>query len=1822
MVYFVLYHYTYNFYSYYLYLYFLQNCTYYTNIIYFSPQIWYNLLYSVENEGIFMNNEIKRFYEYLIENTNVQEKLKKNLKIIKTQKELENFMKLEIMPLAKKNNFNLNLNDLMNHEKKSLQHLTNEDLLNVAGGISPKSLILSGGIFSLVLLGSGAINGNTAHAALPMNLVQKSTNNLEKSKPIILSNKNDKSVENNQPSQLDLKPEPTKVQMAQSKIKQEPTKSQTTQSEFKQEPTKSQTTQSGFKPEVTEVQVAQSEFKPEPIQNQATQSELKQELTPEQMPQNVIMNSSDTLDNTSSAKNEVNNTDMTYIAEALNLLDPYIYNISGTTERFRFFDGSKTQIAVGRSLGDNVPAWEFNKDQGEGSANFMRCLFPSSAGTLNSDGGVASLPSFTNDCAPTPETIAHIAAYIHNHVRRENSSLKKLVNKYWQDYSFGVKLLDFIEGYRPKPKPGSKREDNNIYTYIEKNSNLIDRIKNSIKLRNWDKVHELKNTQELINLVKDISTFNNYLKSVPSHFSNKEKNTEYKTFINTYLYLLKNATYMVEKQEILNENPTDNQFLPKYTTEKMLMCYFIHNFNTENDVNQFYNEAKKIILINNNNNDKLSLQNSLERLANVKNLLYKISQTKDCPYTEPLVENGSCQFVEFTTSNTLKFNSNTFADCADTVVRHIINLLSYHDSNGWNFILGNLNDYDKSFENSVNDVYNAINSNSEIDKKPIKDRLLQFFYYQATKSGTTSASQGNRTFWNYAISNMDKDTQYLYKIRYNNKGNELKCGWINCLKLTYNIIYTLKSSDQSFNQPLADAKSKIDDLDKNFRDKKDYQTLKTKLDQAIIATFGIITKIQISDDNDKTEKFEVNENDIFTKIYISKCSNNGDIIFTFPITHRIGHASINFSPNTTTPFNDTPEDKKLEDFLKEDSIAQFLSNIFNISCNSKLEFNCIFGPGINISKDAKKTNNTTFYNNYNTLRFLKESLGEANNAWRIDQSLSLFSININNISNINVKSKNNSIVSLSQFIFDSYIRTRDQFILFLTINPLFGTLSQKAENYIKSSNTFNFINENNNKIIFRINVDETVSILYLVSSNNLVIPKEILVDNKSYIVSEILGTINKNVKTVTFQEGFKKLTIGESAFAYCNQLTTFIVPESVVSLSIEFNSFNNCEKLKTFSMPDSISSLNIKSNAFFNCLLLDKFNIPKHVTSLHIESYAFSKCSSLHEFNFGNQIVSLTIGHGCFNNCVSLEKFNVPDSVTSLSIINEAFNGCVFLETFTVSRATEFLSIGNWAFAYCESLISFNIPIDSKINSLIIKKGAFFQCGLLEKFDIPKSVTSLIIQEDAFKSCQTLKSFNIYSNLEYLYIDNSAFSGCSNLNTFNLPVSLSYIYIGNNAFINNVRLKDFNIPNNTKIHSMFIGNNAFYQCESLTKFNIPNSVTSLNISDGAFNQCTLLTTFGIPETVLELHIGFLSFANCSSLKNLTVPKSVTSLRFNTFAFDNCEAVNTFNIPDSVKCLTFTGNIISAYSAPKIFNIPSSVTSLTITSFAFMYCKQLTVFTIPNSVKHLCIDKGAFFNCSNLVKFNIPKTVSQLSIGHNSFIGCSNLEEFNVPTAISSLTIGSEAFYDCYNLKKFNFSDSITSLTIGNGAFYNCRSLNNLQISNNLTFLTIGDNAFYNCSSLTEFNILNSTFSTSLSIGNNAFKQCLSLQEFNILAYTKHLFINTSAFDSCTSLQSFNVFGIIESLTINEKAFDHCLLLKKFNISNHVNLQSLSIENEAFNCCPFIEEFNVPNSIVSLSIGQKAFYSCLLLKQISIPASVKFLHIDSLAFSDDTIIYYQ
>ena len=1181
-----------------------------------------------------MNNEIKRFYEYIIENTDIQENLKENLKNINTQKELENFIELEIMPLAKENNFNFTLNDLINYEKESLQRLTSEDLLNIAGGTSPKSLILSGGLFSLILLGSGTISGTTAHATLPTEVVKNSFEKHLKNIDYSLNSSEEKSIileQTSKPKQIqeaspELTLETKQTQEALPELALETKQTQEASPELTLETKQAQEVSPELTLETKQAQEVSPELTLETKQTQEASLEPLVENSQgqisavKQMEKETVFKSTEKMlaDNAIQQNKNNNQVDIPYIVNALNLLDPYVYNITGVTEKFRFFDVYKTQITVGKPLGDNIPGWEFNKDEGIGSPNFMRCLFPSSAGVLNSENGNPNIPSFSKDCKPTPEMIANFTGYLYKYVRCEDENIVNAANK---------ELDNTI----------------NILNDLDKNKEKINDINNF---------------------------FNNRLGyKLNGDFSNNIKK------LKTYLYLLKNATCMIQEQELLYDEETEERVLPKYTTEKMLMCYFIQHFNHEEEVNQFYNRVKKIILTN-NKQVNLNLENSLNRLETLKIILDKISNTPNCPYTNILVSNGSTQVIKLNKKNKLIFTSDIFADCAETVIRQIINLLSYNDKTKWSFILDENNNAQKELE--INNILNAINKNNEVDKKTLKERLILFFYYQKTRGGADISSQEARTFWNYVISHMNKEsTEYVYKIRYSHKNNELDTGWINCLKLTYNILHSLKADDPSFQKKLTDAKSKIDTLDKNFTNKENNFVLNNSLQEAIKYTLGIITNVSIDEPYEILVPSYNKNQDIFATVNISKCDEDNNVLFKFPISQMMGHASIEYAPYDIKELNENEENLKL--FLEKDYVAQLLTRKFNIECIAKYSFNYYYGSGIS----KKEQQDIFLFNNYYALSFLKSVQGEGNNSPQIEYLLETCYISAVSYNSINIlhSSKNNKY-TFSNFIYDNYINSKETISTFFFLGDDLSTIDI---NFMKDGNNINEIydiSENNNRILCKIKPDKTAALLFLENDNEIIIPKEISINQNTYVVSEILGTANNNLTHVSFQDDIKKLIISDGAFA-------------------------NCKGLKSFSIPKSVTSLLIGKYAFYNCTELETFNILANINALTIDNEAFSSCKSLKNFIIPSSVTSLSIGYSTFNNCKKFTEFIVPNSVTSLSIGIKAFENCENFEKFSFFDGInlQYLFIGNQAFYNCKELAEFNVP--NHINDIFIDENAF-----------------------------------------------------------------------------------------------------------------------------------------------------------------------------------------------------------------------------------------------------------------------------------------------------------------------------------------------------------------------------------------------------------------------------------------------------------------------------------------------------------------------------------
>ena len=152
--------------------------------------------------------------------------------------------------------------------------------------------------------------------------------------------------------------------------------------------------------------------------------------------------------------------------------------------------------------------------------------------------------------------------------------------------------------------------------------------------------------------------------------------------------------------------------------------------------------------------------------------------------------------------------------------------------------------------------------------------------------------------------------------------------------------------------------------------------------------------------------------------------------------------------------------------------------------------------------------------------------------------------------------------------------------------------------------------------------------------------------------------------------------------------------------------FAYCQNLSLVYMPDTITS--IGNNAFSRCYYLTSITIPDSVTT--IGDWVFSECPSLQEITgkfasddnrclvvdgrlvafapVGTSTCNIpqgvtTIGPGVFMGCSDLVSVTIPEGVTSIGL--SAFNRCTSLEEVTLPSTT----VGNYAFYYCTSVAGF-----------------------------------------------------------------------------------------------------------------------------------------------------------------------------------------------------------------------------------------------------------------------------------------------------------------------------------------------------------------------------------------------------------------------------------------------------------------------------------------------------------------------------------------------------
>ena len=204
-------------------------------------------------------------------------------------------------------------------------------------------------------------------------------------------------------------------------------------------------------------------------------------------------------------------------------------------------------------------------------------------------------------------------------------------------------------------------------------------------------------------------------------------------------------------------------------------------------------------------------------------------------------------------------------------------------------------------------------------------------------------------------------------------------------------------------------------------------------------------------------------------------------------------------------------------------------------------------------------------------------------------------------------------------------------------------------------------------------------------------------------------------------------SIGRGAFAYCDSLTSVMIPNSVTSIG--GGAFLYCSSLTSLTIPNSVTSIGYQ--AFSDCTGLTSVTIPSSVTSIGYEAFAY--CSSLTSVPILGSVTS--IGNGTFKNCIGLTSVTIPNSITSIG--ESAFEGCSKFTEIVFPSSVK--TIGSYAFKNCNRLqiIHFAENIET------INENAFANCPYLieiyAKMEFPP-----IIDAAVFQDCGELSGIDCY----------------------------------------------------------------------------------------------------------------------------------------------------------------------------------------------------------------------------------------------------------------------------------------------------------------------------------------------------------------------------------------------------------------------------------------------------------------------------------------------
>ena len=517
--------------------------------------------------------------------------------------------------------------------------------------------------------------------------------------------------------------------------------------------------------------------------------------------------------------------------------------------------------------------------------------------------------------------------------------------------------------------------------------------------------------------------------------------------------------------------------------------------------------------------------------------------------------------------------------------------------------------------------------------------------------------------------------------------------------------------------------------------------------------------------------------------------------------------------------------------------------------------------------------------------------------------------------------------------------------------------------------------------------------------------------NKYAFDSNLTSNTYTNKGVLTFTNDLT--IIGESAFAFCEELETITLPETITK--IDERAFSVCENLLEISIPNNVKS--IGDCAFALCVNLTKFSgkyasndglclivngilnqfaIGQELQEYHIPFEAtkigwssFSACQ-LEKVVLHNKIVE--IGHSAFCGSENLSDINIPNSVSIIEDV--AFQNCHALKTIFIPKSVSNFGIG--VFEGCNDIsvtyedesidpskckdlnqlldeyaaqqeespegYVYTGDVNAKIIHIpdgvsLVKSEAFENCNKVEVIYVPNSVKQ--IENGTFACLTSLCSFKgeYASNDGKCLIINNTLVGFAYKGVYEYKLPQGIIDIAPSVFDRNQEIRSVEISEG--IHS--IGYQAFWGCENLTNIILPDGLKV--IGDSAFSGCTSLEKIIIPNSVRL--IGGSAFNNCVRLEEISLPEHLFAPNSNIFSgCKNLEKINNQSLNKDGNCLIIDDVLVNynEQTPNSKFVIPNGVT--TIANSAFIGNKNITNVVVPQTVTE--IGDYVFYNCINLI----------------------------------------------------------------------------------------------------------------------------------------------------------------------------------------------------------------------------------------------------------------